>query len=57
MEPTKLEITIGTDGRDYRGGDMLNAIDEVISYFLNQSPLEHKHIAELLRTYANLLEE
>jgi hypothetical protein len=56
MEELKIKITVGTC-RDYRGGDLLNAIDEVVCYFIAQSELDYEHIASLLRAYADKVAE
>jgi hypothetical protein len=46
------KIHVGEPQRDYRGGDLLNAIDEVICYFQRNVELDENHVADILELYA-----
>jgi len=53
MEPAKFEVTVGYDERDYRIGDFLNAIDELVCYFQNMDyQQEDDDFANALEMYA-----
>ena len=45
-------IDTGEEARDYRGGDFLNALDELVSWFENETDLSTDHIAALMDVYA-----
>jgi hypothetical protein len=56
-EPVTISVPIGDTGQDYQGGNLLNAIDHVVSYYQNQCSLSNDQIAELLQVYGKGLVE
>ena len=55
-EPVTISVPIGESAQDYQAGNLLNAIDEVVCYFLQKSSLSPEHVAKLLKVYAESLE-
>lgn len=51
-EPVTISVRIGEQGQDYQGGNLLNAIDEVVCYYQHNSDLSNEQIASLLNVYA-----
>ena len=47
-----IKIYTGAAARDYKGGDFLNALDELVSWFENETDLSTDHIAALMDVYA-----
>lgn len=56
-EPVTISVGIGDSHMDYQGGNLLNAINEVVCYFQQQSSIADEQIAELLQVYAKSLIE
>lgn len=50
-----VSISFGAEGRGYQGGNFLNAVDEVASYFVGARHMETEDAANLLRVYADSL--
>ena len=48
----KIEVDVGGTCRDYRGGDFINALDELVSWFESETELSTDHIAALMDVYA-----
>lgn len=56
MTPKKLEITIESEPRDYKIGDFLNAVDELVCYFQAQDYQQaDEEYAAALEMYAKTL--
>ena len=54
MEPIKLTIEIG-EPRDYAGGNLLNAIDDIVCWFQNETDVSDAEVSDLLELYAGRL--
>lgn len=50
-----LNIGVGDGCSEYRGGDFLNAVDQLVSYFLGQTDLDECCIADFLELRAKHL--
>lgn len=51
-KPERLEVEIGESGRTFQGGNFINAIDEVVSFFEMQRDSHPRDMAELMQVYA-----
>lgn len=56
-KPVILAVKVGNAGRTYAGGDFLNAVDEVASYFINQREIDGPQLASALIVYVEHLRE
>lgn len=55
--PLTISVEVGQRELDYQGGNLLNAINEVVCYYQQACTINNEHIAELLQIYAKGLVE